>query len=69
MEEDYTKEIKCSNGKENHHTFSRRCRLYKRIVKIMEVKFRRNITFLETTKIMESYTKGNKKPKQMFMPL
>ena len=60
MAEDCPNETKCSNCQENCPAFSRTCTIYKNERKIMEVKYRRNITFLKGRKIVESDIKKKK---------
>ena len=57
MEEDFSNENKCSNCLENHPAFSKTCNIYKREKEIIELKYRRNIKFLEEWKIDECYVK------------
>ena len=59
IEENCSNETKCSNLLENYPAFLRSCGIYKRENEIMEVKYRRNITFLEARKIVERYMKVN----------
>ena len=59
MNEDCPNKNKGSNCQDRHPNFSRSCNMYRRETKIIEKKYRRNITFLEARKIVESNTKDN----------
>ena len=53
--ENECKSIKCANCHEEHPAFSRTCAIYKKEKKVMFIKHTKNIPFLETRKIVESY--------------
>ena len=57
MREDCLEETKFSNCLENHPTLSRSCGVNQRVGEIMEVKYRRNVTFFEIRKAIGSYMK------------
>ena len=57
MEEACPNKTKYFNFQENYPAFSSTSNVYKRWREIMEVKFRRNIPFLKTSKIVETYMK------------
>ena len=59
MEEDYLKETRCPNCRQDHPAYSRSCDVYKKEKKISEVKYKRNITFLEARKIVGSHIGEN----------
>ena len=52
MEEDSLKEIRCPNCQQDHTAYSKYCNVYKKEKEILEVKYKKNITFLETRKII-----------------
>ena len=57
MEEDCLKEIKCVNCCQNHLAYARSCEAYKK--EILEVKLKRNASFLEAGKIVGAYMGEN----------
>ena len=50
MEEDCSNEAKYPNCWQNHPAFSKSCGTYKREKKIMEIKYKKNVSFLEARK-------------------
>ena len=58
-EENCPNETKCSNCQQNQPGFSRSCNIYKREREIMEIKYEKNILFLEARKIVNQYMKEN----------
>ena len=61
LEEDCLKEISCANRRRNHPTYVGSCNVYKRKkMEILEVKHKRNVSFLEAMEIVGSYNQDNK---------
>ena len=54
-EEDCTKEITCANCRQDHLPYARSCVVYKKGKDIIEVKHKRNMSFLESRRIVGSY--------------
>ena len=52
MEEDCLKEIKCANCQQNHLAHATSCNVYKKGKEILEVKHKKNVSFLEAKKIV-----------------
>ena len=59
LEEDCLKEIKCTNCQQDHLTYARSCGVYKKEEEILEVKHKRNVSFLEARKIVGTCMVGN----------
>ena len=57
--EDCSNETKCLNSQQNHPTFSRSCIIYKRERKIKDIKYRKNVSFLEAKKTVDLCMKEN----------
>ena len=57
MQEKCSNEKKCPNCQQDYLAYSRLCEIYKK--EILEVKYKRNVTFLETRKIVRSYLGEN----------
>ena len=55
VEEDCLKEIKCANCQQDQTAYARSCAVYKKEKEIIEVKHKRNVSFLEAKRIVESY--------------
>ena len=55
MEEDCLKEIRCSNCWQDHPTYVRSCVVYQKEKETIEVKHKRNVSFLEARRIVRSY--------------
>ena len=53
MEEDCLKEITCANCRQDHPAYAKSCVVYKK--EIIEVKHKRNVSFLEARRIVGSY--------------
>ena len=58
-EEDCLKETKCVNCRQNHPAYIRSCEAYKKEKEILEVKHKRNVSFLEARKIVGTYMSEN----------
>ena len=54
MEEDCLKEITCANCRQDHPVYARSCVVYKKEKEIIEVKHKRNVSFLEARRIVGS---------------
>ena len=54
-EEDCLKEITCANCQQDHPTYARTCTVYQKEKEIIEVKHKRNVSFLEAGRIVGSY--------------
>ena len=54
-EEDCLKEITCANCQQDHPAYARTCDVYQKEKEIIEVKHKRNISFLEARRIVGSY--------------
>ena len=59
MEEDCLKEIRSANCRQDHTAYATSCYAYKNEKEILEVKHKRNTTFLETRKIVGTYMGEN----------
>ena len=55
VEEDCLKEIRCANCRQDHSGYAISCFVYKKEKEIIEVKHKRNVSFLEATRIGGSY--------------
>ena len=55
MEEDCLKEIRCTNCRQDHPAYAKSCVVYKKEKEIIEVKNKRNVSFLEARRIVGSY--------------
>ena len=53
------KEIRCTNYPQGHSTYLRSCDVYKKEKGILEVKHKRNVSFMEARKIVGSYIEEN----------
>ena len=60
VEEDWLKEITCANYQQDHPAYARFCDVYKKEKEIIEVKHKRNVSFLEARKIVGSYMGENR---------
>ena len=54
-EEDSLKEIRCANCRQDHPSYARTCTVYQKEKEIIEVKHKRNVSFLEARRIIGSY--------------
>ena len=54
-EEDCLKEIRCANCQQDHPAYVRTCTVYQKEKEIIEVKHKRNVSFLEARRIVGSY--------------
>ena len=54
-EEDCLKEIRCANCQQDHPAYARTCTVYQKEKEIIEVKHKRNVSFLEAWRIVGSY--------------
>ena len=52
-EEDCLKETRCANSQQDHPAYARTCTVYQK--EIIEVKYKRNVSFLEARRIVGSY--------------
>ena len=59
MKEDCSMKIECPNCWQHHLVYSRSSDIYKKEKEILEVKHKRNMTFLEARKIVGSYMGKN----------
>ena len=59
MEEDCLKEIRCANCPQDHPAYARSCDVYKKEKEILEVKHKKNVSFLEARKIVGIYMGEN----------
>ena len=57
MEEDCMKEITCANCRQDHLAYARSCAVCQKEKEIIEVKDKRNVSFLEARRIIGSYMK------------
>ena len=55
MEEDCIKEITYANCQQDHPAYARSCNVYQKEKQIIEVKHKRNVSFLEARRIVGSY--------------
>ena len=55
VEEDCLKEIRCANCRQDHPAYARSCNVYKKEKEILEMKHKRNVPFLEVSKIVKTY--------------
>ena len=55
VEEDCMKEIACANCRQDHPAYARSCAVYQKEKEIIEVKPKRNLSFLEARRIVRSY--------------
>ena len=55
MKEDCLKEITCANCQQDHTACARSCVVYKKEKEIIEVKHKRNVSFVETRRIVGRY--------------
>ena len=53
--EDCMKEIRCANCQQDHPAYARTCAVYQKEKEIIEVKHKRNVSFLEARRIVGSY--------------
>lgn len=58
-EDECQNDEKCPNCNENHPAYSKTCKIYQKEKEITEVKHKRNISYPEARKIVESYLKSN----------
>ena len=58
-EEDCPNKTECPNCQENHSAFSRSCDIYKREREITEIKYMKNVSFVEARKTVDLYMKEN----------
>ena len=49
------KEIRCANCQQDHQAYARTCAVYQKEKEIIEVKHKRNVSFLEARRIVGSY--------------
>ena len=49
------KEITCANCRQDHPAYARSCAVYQKEKEIIEVKHKRNVSFLEARRIVGSY--------------
>ena len=54
-EEDCLKVIRCANCQHDHPAYARTCTIYQKEKEIIEVKHKRNVSFLEARRIVGSY--------------
>ena len=54
-EENCSKEIRCANCQQDHPAYARTCTVYQKEKVIIEVKHKRNVSFLEARRIVGSY--------------
>ena len=54
-EEDCLKEITCANCQQDRPAYARPCTVYQKEKEIIEVKYKRNVSFLEARRIVGSY--------------
>ena len=59
MEEDCLKGTRRANCRQDHSTYTRSFHVYKKEKEILEVKRKRNVTFLEARKIVGTYMGEN----------
>ena len=59
LEEDCLKEIRYANCRQDHLAYTISCNVYQKGKEIIEVKHKRNMSFLEARKIVGSYMGGN----------
>ena len=59
MEKDCANEPKCMNCQENHAAFTRSWYRYKKEEEILEITYKRNITFFEARRIVKSDVEAN----------
>ena len=59
VEEDCLKEMRCGNCQQNHPANTKSCKAYKKEREILEVKHKRNVSFLEARKIVDTYMGEN----------
>ena len=52
-EEHCLKEIRCANCQQDHPAYARTCTVYQKEKEIIEVKHKRNVSFLEAWRIVE----------------
>ena len=55
VEEYCLKEITCANYRQDHPAYARSCTVYQKEKEIIEVKHKRNVSFLEARRIVRSY--------------
>ena len=55
VEEDCLKEIQCANCQQDHPAYARTCAVYQKEKEIIEVKHKRNVSFLEARRIVGNY--------------
>ena len=55
VEEDCLKETRCANCQQDHPAYARTCTVYQKEKEIIEVKHKRNVSFLEARRIVGSY--------------
>ena len=54
-EEDYLREIRCANCQQDHPAYARTCSVYQKEKEIIEVKHKKNVSFLDARRIVGSY--------------
>ena len=54
-EKDCLKEIQCANGRQDHPAYARTCAVYQKEKEIIELKHKRDFSFLEARRIVGSY--------------
>ena len=59
MEEDCLKEARSTNCQQIHPAYVRSCKAYKKEKEILEVKHKRNVSFLEARKILGTFMSEN----------
>ena len=59
MDENCSKERRCVNCRQNHQAYARSCEVYKKEKETLEVKYSRNVSFLEAKKIVGTYMGEN----------
>ena len=59
LEEDCLKEIRHANCQQNHPAYPRSCNVYKKEKEILDMKHKRNVSFLEARKIEGTYMEAN----------
>ena len=60
IEEECLKETRCANGQQNHPDYARSSEAYKKEKEILESKHKRNLSFLEARKIVDTNTGDNR---------
>ena len=62
MEQDCLKETRCANFRQNYPTYTRSCEAYRKEKEILEMKHKRNVSFLEARNIVSTYMGENPNP-------